>query len=154
MSDAQLIGYNGFKRLFRYMSRDRLEHAIRLKNKIVDYNDVNPDITVTYKTPQMLPNGSNMTIEAFLINAKTIATTQIERLEQAAEMAITDKEHMLMGILEYYIKDEEEELCLINRIIDEWTNAKKMGDASFLDRKDKCLHENFKTKETKKKYEY
>jgi hypothetical protein len=38
MSDSHLIGYNGFKRFFRYMVRDKIEHAIRMKNKIVDYN--------------------------------------------------------------------------------------------------------------------
>lgn len=102
----------------------------------------------------MSPNGSNMSIEAFLMSIKSLYTSQIEKLKTASKMAINDNEDMLMGILEHYIKDEEMELCKINRIIDRWMNAKKMGDSSFLDRIDVELHEKYKCKEDKKKYKY
>ena len=154
MSDAHIIGYNGFKRFFRWMSRDRLEHAIRLKNKIVDFNDINPDVKMSYTTPTLQTNGSNMSIESFLNVTKSLSIAQIERLKAAAEMSIVDKEHMLMGILEHYIQDEECELNKINRILKRWTNAKKMGDASFLDRIDEDIHCKYKDKEKKRKYDY
>lgn len=102
----------------------------------------------------MSPNGSNMTIEAFLVSVKGLYTSQIETLKTASKMAINDNEDMLMSILEHYVKDEEQELCAVNRIIKRWTNAKKYGDASFLDREDKELHCKYKSKENEKKYKY
>lgn len=136
------------------MSRVRLEHALRLKNKIIDYNDINPDINVGYTTPTMAQNGGSVTIEAFLTSVRGLYMSQIEKLKTASKMAINDNEDMLMGILEHYIKDESEELCKVNRILKRLNNAKKYGDMSFLDREDKELHCKYKEKEKKRKYEY
>lgn len=104
------------------MSRDRLEHALRLKNKFVDYIDYNTDVKLNYSTSQ---SGNNNVVEASLVIIKQLSQIQLDKLKEGSKIAINDNEDMLMGILEHYIKDEEEELCKINRIIKRWNNAKK-----------------------------
>lgn len=146
MSLLHMMGYQGFKRLHRYRSRDRLEHAICLKNYLVDYCDMNPKVTVNYSSP----NNGSITFEVIISGAIKACKDQIERLKNASHMCIEENEDALMGKLEHLIADEERELKCYKRLWKEYDNSKKLGDASWIDRTSKCLHGKFKTKEIKK----
>ena len=149
MATTQMMGYNGFKRLFRYMARDRLEHALCLKNFLADYLKENPEVSISYVSKATNGNGSN-SIDTIITSVMSYGQTQLEKLKRAATMSITDNEHLLMGKLEDMICDQEEELACIRRIKDEYTNSKQFNDVSYLSRKDMQLHDKYKCKESKK----
>lgn len=147
MSCAQMMGYNGFKRLFRYMSRDRLEHALILKNTLVDYLEEDPTISITYVGRT---NGNSQSIDNLINSSMQYAQEHINKLKVAANLSFQADEHYLGEKIEWLIKDEEKELKCLRRIRKEYDNAKKFSDTSYLSRKDMAMHEKMKHKEESK----
>lgn len=151
MSASQHMSWQGFKRLFRCMSRDRLEHALCFNNFMVEYYGYSPTIAFSYvQTTYPMP----LTLEGLLRASKAESEAQIARLKNIADMAIKEKEDLLMGYVEKLMKDEYREWKWYNRILKEMEQSKKMEDASYISRKSMYIHDKMKKKEKGKGYKY
>lgn len=144
MSQCHEAGYNGFKRLHRYFARDRFEHAIKLKNFAVDIEEYNPMMTVTYMTDPFT------NVETSIVKIYNLSEMHLEKLKTLANVCITENLHVMMGYIEMMITDQEYEVKCFRRLLKEFANANQLGDKSYINITDKCLHEKYKTKEVKK----
>lgn len=141
MGMAQFNGMQGFKRLHRYSSRDRLEHALLLVNHIVEYNKSIPELKLTYATSANKPASI---LEALKMLFQK-SDEQIHRLKKAAKMAIDESEDFLMHTLECLIQDEIRENMRISRTIQEISNTG--SNTTFIQLLDSKIHDKYKSKE-------
>jgi len=149
MCMMQEISLQGFKRYYRCRAKDRVYHVTMLRNYAIDYLSTNIPLNVPAHVTGAMNGGisSINKIELALTTDLKYSNMQIKLLEKAASLAITQDEHALMGYIEDLIKDEEEELKCLNRIIKSWTFAKEADDTSWYDRTDKAMHKKKKKKE-------
>lgn len=138
MSIFQESGYHGFKRMFECFAYDRFSHITRLKKFLGDSGHIYPKTTVSFQ-----PTAFNGVIEILQTTHDTVKN-HIVLLQDAASKAIDDKEHRLMGYLEYMVKDQSDndELLKCFRMIEKIKNTG--SDKTYLQELDCELHEKYK----------
>ena len=142
MSKTHKMALNGFKRFFKYRSKDRFKHALCLKMWCIDFAETNIPFDISY-----LSGNANMTLENILVYVSTESEKQLEKLKEVMDLAFKEKEITLANKINCLIDDQEEEQKCLKRIIDEWTMAKSYNDVSWISRKDFSLHEKYKKKD-------
>ena len=144
MSRVHKMGWQGFKRYFKYRSKDRNKHAVCLKKWFIDYTDSNIPFIVQYDS-----GSSVMPFDAVLTFVSTESLAQLNRLKDAMDLAFKEKEITLANKINCLIDDQEEEHKYLKRILLEWSNAKTVSDSSWTSRKDHILHKKYKKIEKK-----
>jgi ferritin len=139
MSRMHFMGWQGFKRFFKYRSKDRKKHSICLKKWAIDYAETNIPFSVDYNS-----GNSVMTFENIVSFVYVESEHQLKRLIECMNKAFEEDEIALANKINCLIEDQAEECKYLKRIIDEWNNSKQLGDNSWISRKDHLLHKKYK----------
>lgn len=144
MSRMQYLGWQGFKRMFKYRAKDRTKHAICIKKWAIDYAETNVPFSVEYRSGE-----TSIPFESIISFVYTESENQLKKLEDVMNKAFEEDELTLASKIGCLVDDEAEECKYLRRIIEEWKNSKTLGDNSWASRKDHILHKKYKKSEKK-----
>lgn len=143
MNHCHEMGLQGYKRFHRFWACDRHRHATMLCNHLVEYQHTIPNITISYSS-----NGtSSSSLLESLQKMYDACKIQLNRLKNAAKLAIDEGEDFLMDMIEKMVKDQSMECERYYREILElrFTNS----DRTFIACHSEKLHCKYKEKEMK-----